>query len=93
MSKIPDEFYNLIYLMEESGEVTQACSKIMRFGPDAMRKNTQTTNRELLEEELGDVLCLVDRLIDAGMISSKNVEKARKAKAKKLALWENSAKK
>jgi NTP pyrophosphatase (non-canonical NTP hydrolase) len=89
---IPDNHYNLIYLMEECGEVTQACSKIIRFGLDTKRKNKDQSNKELLEEELGDVLCLINRLMDAGIIDQSAVERAAGAKAKKLAQWEKASK-
>lgn len=79
--------YNLIYLMEESGEVVQACSKVLRFGLETNRRNKDQTNQELLEEELGDMLFLVERLIDLGVVNKACIEANKKKKAKKLEIW------
>ena len=43
-------------LQEECAEVIQAVSKISRFGIDNMKPGKPLTNREHLEEELGDML-------------------------------------
>ena len=50
--------------MEESGEIVQACSKILRFGffsfhPDDV---TQTSNVTNLAREIGNLLSIVDAL-------------------------------
>ena len=49
-------------LMEECAEVIQACSKIIRFGPDNFHPDTKVPNQEQLEKELGDVMCLINLL-------------------------------
>ena len=90
MSLSSNESYNLVYLMEEGSEVIQAASKILRFGPEVLRKNKKESNAELLEEELGDFLCIMDRLIDSGIIDAEAIEDHRKAKAKKLYDWEEA---
>ena len=75
----------LLITQEECAEVTQAISKVFRFGMDAEHKGV--TNREHLEEEVGDLLCMIDLLIEKDIIGSVWVEKARVAKREKLAIW------
>lgn len=72
----------LTILMEECGEVIQACSKIIRFG--ATIENTQQ-----LETELGDVQALVDILHSYDMISFTNVDVACDKKKDKLKVYSN----
>jgi NTP pyrophosphatase (non-canonical NTP hydrolase) len=43
-------------LQEECAEVTQAVSKCFRFGLDNYKPGKPKTNREHLEDELGDVI-------------------------------------
>ena len=50
-------------LQEECAEVVVAVSKIGRFGMDNFKPGKPKTNREHLEEELGDVLAMIDILI------------------------------
>ena len=48
---------------EECAEVIQAISKISRFGIDNLKPGKPKTNREHLEEELGDLLAMIDILL------------------------------
>lgn len=74
-------------LQEECAEVIQAISKINRFGIDNIKPGTDYSNKEHLEEELGDVLALIDLLTEINVVSWKNMEIARKAKIVKLKQW------
>ncbi len=74
-------------LQEECAEVIQAVSKINRFGIDNFKPGKPKTNREHLEEELGDMLAMIDILISNGIVSSDNLEVAKKAKIEKLKKW------
>jgi NTP pyrophosphatase (non-canonical NTP hydrolase) len=74
---------------EECAEVIQAISKISRFGLDNLKPGKPKTNREHLEEELGDLLAMVDILKSMEVISMDNVNIARKAKIEKLKKWSN----
>ena len=49
-------------LQEECAEVIQAVSKISRFGLDNFKPGKPKTNREHLEEEIGDLMCMIDLL-------------------------------
>jgi NTP pyrophosphatase (non-canonical NTP hydrolase) len=78
-------------LQEEAAEVIQAVSKCYRFGLDNYKPGKPKTNREHLEEELGDLLAMVDILKSMEVISMDNVNIARKAKIEKLKIWSNIA--
>jgi NTP pyrophosphatase (non-canonical NTP hydrolase) len=74
-------------LQEECAEVIQAVSKINRFGIDNLKPGKPKTNREHLEEELGDMLAMIDILIINGIVSKDNLETAKIAKIEKLKKW------
>lgn len=77
----------LLITQEECAEVTQAISKVFRFGmEDEFRGQT---NREHLEEEVGDLMCMIDLLIDSGMVSEAAVMAAKNEKMVKLTKWSN----
>jgi NTP pyrophosphatase (non-canonical NTP hydrolase) len=66
--------------MEECGELTQACSKVLRHGTAQDRIN-------LLIEEAGDVLCMLKLLEDWGYFEWKDLKKRVKFKKTKLKRW------
>lgn len=72
----------LTITMEECAEVIVECSKIKRFGP--LKDNIQS-----LEKELGDLMCMVMLLEEAGLMDATNVEFAIKNKRDKLKKWSN----
>ena len=74
-------------LQEECAEVIQAVSKINRFGLDNLKPGKPKTNREHLEEELGDMLAMIDILQSMDIVSYTNIEKASEAKIEKLKIW------
>ena len=74
-------------LQEECAEVIQAVSKISRFGLDNYKPGKPKTNRQHLEEEIGDVLAMIDILQKMDEISFNNIEAAREAKIEKLKQW------
>ena len=74
-------------LQEECAEVIQAVSKIRRFGMDNAKPGKPKTNREHLEEELGDLLAMVDIMLEQGIVSWGNLEVAKQAKIEKLKKW------
>jgi NTP pyrophosphatase (non-canonical NTP hydrolase) len=76
-------------LQEECAEVIQAVSKISRFGIDNVKPGKPKTNREHLEEELGDMLAMIDIMLELRVISLDNLEKAKVAKIEKLKKWSN----
>ena len=74
-------------LQEECAEVIVAVSKISRFGIDNFKPGKPKTNRQHLEEEIGDVLAMIDILQKMDEISFNNIEVARVAKIEKLKQW------
>lgn len=69
----------LIITQEECAEVIQVISKIFRFGLDE--------NDHRLEDELGDLLCMIDLLVKQGVIRPDKLELAKRIKAEKLKKW------
>jgi NTP pyrophosphatase (non-canonical NTP hydrolase) len=77
----------LLITQEECAEVTQAISKVFRFGADDFFKGL--SNREHLEEEVGDLMCMIDLLIDNGIVRESAVMTAKNEKLNKLLTWSN----
>jgi NTP pyrophosphatase (non-canonical NTP hydrolase) len=82
-----DEVMNI--LSEECAEVIVAVSKISRFGIDNYKPGKPKTNREHLEEEIGDVLAMIDILLEKSVVSLEHLEIAKRAKIEKLKQWSN----
>jgi NTP pyrophosphatase (non-canonical NTP hydrolase) len=76
-------------LQEECAEVIQAISKISRFGLDNFKPGKPKTNREHLEEELGDLYAMIEILQEMDIVSWTKIEKAADAKREKLKKWSN----
>lgn len=87
MDKVTEEVMDI--LQEECAEVIQAVSKVSRFGIDNYKPGKPKTNREHLEEELGDVLAMIDILLEKNVVSMNNLEIAKQAKIQKLKQWSN----
>lgn len=76
-------------LLEECGEVVQVCGKILRHGIDSASPldQSRTTNRKLLEMELGHVFHAIDRLTVAGDVAMVEVVNASYAKKSNVERW------
>jgi NTP pyrophosphatase (non-canonical NTP hydrolase) len=74
-------------LQEECAEVIQAVSKVNRFGLDNTKPGTEYSNREHLEEELGDLVAMINILCDTNIVSDQRIKQAAKAKLQKLKQW------
>ena len=78
----------LLITQEECAEVTQAISKVFRFGlNERWPEPINPTNKERLEEEAGDLLCMIDIMVEHGIISDEKLNKARTSKREKLKTW------
>lgn len=75
----------LCIAQEECAEVSQAISKIFRFGIDSEWNGK--TNKQRLEEEVGDLYAMIEMLKQEGIIDSEAVEVAKNKKLTKLTLW------
>ena len=77
----------MLIAQEECAEVIQAISKVFRFGEND-EYNGQT-NQQRLEEEAGDLMCMIQLMIEKGIINESNVNKASLQKRIKLEKWSN----
>lgn len=79
--------------MEECGELTQVCSKTMRkFGTiDEVLEDTTraSVNRVKLIEEAGDVLCMIELMVEHGVLTNDELGARVKLKRDKLKTWSN----
>ena len=69
----------MVIMMEECGELIQACSK-------ALRRDDFVDNKNLIEE-VGDVYTMIELMHDFDMISWTDIEERMKVKRKKLSKW------
>jgi NTP pyrophosphatase (non-canonical NTP hydrolase) len=83
MDKVEQEI--LCITQEECAEVTQAISKVFRFGYDSVHNGV--SNSAHLSEEMGDLLCMIELMIRYKLVDANAVEYARRAKMEKLAKW------
>jgi NTP pyrophosphatase (non-canonical NTP hydrolase) len=77
----------MLIAQEECAEVTQAISKVFRFGIDG--EHDGATNRERLEEEVGDLLCMIEMMMEKDILDRGVVAQAKFNKRAKLAKWSN----
>ena len=83
MDKVNKEI--MLIAQEECAEVVQAISKVFRFGMD--ESYNDRTNKQRLEEETGDLLCMIQLMIEKGIIDESKVFKASTQKRIKLEQW------
>ena len=73
----------MVLTMEESGELVQACSKILRrrelYGDSKYINN--------LKEEIGDVYCMIKLMQEHDVVSWEELEERDKIKREKLSKW------
>ena len=77
----------LLICQEECAEVTQAISKVFRFGYDSVYNDR--SNHQRLTEEVGDLLAMIDLMIESGIIDESSVQLASTQKKIKLKQWSN----
>jgi NTP pyrophosphatase (non-canonical NTP hydrolase) len=80
----------LIILQEECAEVIQDVSKCFRFGMDQAHLNSKDgrTQVQNLEKELGDVLAMIDLLMEQNVgVTVEGLTKAKYEKFEKLRKW------
>lgn len=76
-------------LQEECAEVIVEVSKCRRFGIDSQHYKTLVPHREMLEQELGDVMAMIKLLLEDGVITVEGIEAAAERKIEKLHKWSN----
>lgn len=77
----------MLIAQEECAEVTQAISKVFRFGFDVEYQGR--TNKDRLEEEIGDLICMLQMMEERQLIDWTRVSVAATAKRTKLKTWSN----
>lgn len=73
----------MVITQEEAAEVIQEISKIFRFGIDDSHRDGMT-HRDRLTTEVGDLLAMIDLMLDSRVIDPDQVEIAKQAKTVKL---------
>lgn len=80
MNKIDTKQQLLVITMEECAELQMVCSKILRQGHF-------TDKRSSLVEELGDVQCMIQLMIEHGILDYSELNARVKVKRNKLKEW------
>ena len=89
--KIEEDLHHLLgKLNEESGEVVQMLGKVQVFGFLDVYK--EETNKERLEEEIGQWLGVLDVMVLNGHLDRVNINRARGEKLGKMRKWYQYAK-
>ena len=69
----------MVITMEECGELIQECSKNLR--------RAEIFDRENFKSEVGDVMCMIELLVEWDVISWNEIEERVKLKRNKLSKW------
>ena len=82
----------MIITAEECGELTQRCSKILRRYETI--NDIEEEQRQKFLEEAGDVYCMLELLVEHGIVDWKELEDSANVKKEKLTLssdlmWRN----
>jgi len=75
----------MVITMEECGELTQRCSKIIRKF-ETLEEITEDQRVKLLEE-VGDVQCLIELMVDCGLLTNDEINARIDSKRNKLKTW------
>ena len=71
----------MLITMEECGELIEACSKIIRC--------EDYKDHPKMIEEVGDVLLLIEMIMERGLIRQEDIDARKKVKIEKLKKWSN----
>ena len=85
----PHEAELLVILMEECAEVTQAASKLIRFGKENRPSPDNPdilglSNSEILGLEIGDLYEVVENLMDRKIVTQRAIDDGAERKAERL---------
>ena len=75
----------MIITMEECGELTQACSKVLRTM--TQEGDVRADALEKLIQEVGDVMCMIELMEDHGLMKRSEILAGVDAKREKLRRW------
>lgn len=76
-------------LQEECAEAIVEVSKVRRFGFDETHYKSGISHRTHLAMELGDVLAMIDILVEQGVVERQMLENFATQKKHKLTQWSN----
>ncbi len=71
----------MLITMEECGELIEACSKSIRC--------EDYKDHPKMIEEVGDVLLLIEMIIQRGLVKQEDIDARKKVKIEKLKKWSN----
>jgi NTP pyrophosphatase (non-canonical NTP hydrolase) len=72
---------------EECGELTQVCMKVIRRHDQIDQLKTDEKYKQKLLEEVGDVYCMIDLMIDHGLLDEDQIYQRAQIKREKLKTW------
>ena len=72
----------LVITSEEASEIVKVVSKILRYG-------MQPKDQKALIEEIGDMQCMIDLIIENKLITKTEIKDRIKVKRNKLKKWSN----
>ena len=73
----------LVIMMEECGELIQACSKALRRGELYQYSDSESQ----LKQEIADVYCMIELMQDWDVLSWEEIERGVERKREKLRVW------
>jgi|TARA_B100001079_G_scaffold247967_1_gene237625 NTP pyrophosphatase (non-canonical NTP hydrolase) len=82
----------MIITMEECGELTQACSKLLRKQDFAKKQNVYSIledSKQELTKEVADVMCMIELMQEQGLVNLIDIKEGIKSKRNKLKTWSN----
>jgi len=72
----------LVIASEEASEIVKVVSKILRYG-------MQPKDQKALIEEIGDMQCMIDLIVEHKLITKTQIKNRIKVKRNKLKKWSN----
>ena len=72
----------LVITMEECAELSQACSKLIRFEDERTAEDVKN-----LQDEIGDLMCMIEILKEKGLVDDKQIAERINVKREKLKKW------
>ena len=67
--------------------MVQACSKVIRTMEMKDSAKTRKRHLENLQDEIGDVMCMIEILKMAGLVNDQNIDIRMQVKKRKLERW------
>jgi len=80
--------YTLYTTAEECSEVSQALMKVLRFGINQANPDNGVTNRQDLEEEIGQLQYCLDKTIQELDLNERLIDKSYRNKKETWEKWE-----